>query len=148
VGYYVGGTGAPDLFAKKIGTDSVAASLFEPEIPYGAWIVSPALIGPFGAAGAPAKAVSMSAFALMHPFDPAFTADSGDIWADYTLGTKTFNPLVLASGAAGTINVTIAPDASQVGATVSGYVYVDTFNPFVGTGDEVVRIPYSYTVAP
>ncbi|MDB6083552.1 MAG: Bacillopeptidase [Gammaproteobacteria bacterium] len=148
VGYYVGGTGTPDLFAKKLGTDSVAASLFEPEIPYGAWIVSPALIGPFGASGAPAKAVSMSAFALLHPFDPAFTADSGDIWADYTLGTKTFNPLVLASGAAGTINVTIAPDASQVGATVSGYVYVDTFNPFVGTGDEVVRIPYSYTVAP
>jgi hypothetical protein len=27
-------------------------------------------------------------------------------------------------------------------------VYIDTFNPNVSTGDEVVRIPYSYTVAP
>jgi len=35
-----------------------------------------------------------------------------------------------------------------VGQTISGYVYVDTINPTVGTGDEVVRIPYTYTVAP
>jgi hypothetical protein len=148
VGYGVGGTGSPDIFAKTIGADTVSASLTEPEIPYGTWIVSPALIGPYGAAGAPAKPVTMSAFALMHPFDSAFAADAGDIWADLTLGTNTFNPLVLASGEGGTISVTITPDTSQVGKTISGYVYVDTFNPFVGTGDEVVRFHYSYTVVP
>jgi hypothetical protein len=65
-----------------------------------------------------------------------------------TLGTNTFNPLVLASGQAGIINVTITPDPSKVGQTVSGYLYIDTFNGVVGTGDEVVRIPYSYSVAP
>jgi Subtilase family len=148
VGYNVGGTGSPDLFAQKIGTDTVAASLREPEIPYGAWIVVPALIGPYGAGGAPTKPVAMSAFAQMHPFDTAFAADSGDVWADLTLGTNTFSPLVLASGQGGAITVTIKPDASKVGETIYGYVYVDTYNPIVGTGDEVIRFHYAYTVAP
>jgi hypothetical protein len=35
-----------------------------------------------------------------------------------------------------------------VGKTVTGFVYVDTYNGNVATGDEVVAIPYSYTVAP
>jgi hypothetical protein len=46
------------------------------------------------------------------------------------------------------INVTITPDPTQVGKTVSGFLYIDTFNLAALTGDEVVRIPYSYTVAP
>jgi hypothetical protein len=148
VGYSVGGTGSPDLFAKKTAANTVVASLKEPEIPYGTWIAVPSLIGPFGSAGAPTKPVTTTALALMQQFDAAFAADSGDIWADLTFGTNTYNPLVLASGGGGTITVTITPAADQVGKTVSGYVYVDTFNSVVGTGDEVVRIPYSYTVAP
>jgi hypothetical protein len=42
----------------------------------------------------------------------------------------------------------ITPDPAQVGKTITGFVYIDTFNPNVTTGDEVVRIPYSYTIAP
>ena len=49
-------------------------------------------------------------------------------------------------GEAGTITLSIKPSASDVGKTVSGFIYIDTFNPNVGTGDEVVRIPYAYTV--
>jgi hypothetical protein len=90
----------------------------------------------------------MSAVALMKPFDPAVSSSAGDIWADLTLGTNTFNPLALASGAGGTITVTIAPSTSDIGKTISGYLYIDTFNGVVGTGDEVVRLPYTYTVAP
>jgi hypothetical protein len=148
VGFNVGGTGSPDLFAKQSGTDTVTASLSEPEIPYGAWIEVPALIGPYGSAGAPTKPVTTSAYATLQGWDAAVSADSGDIWADLTLGTTTYNPLVLASGAGGTIRLTITPVPSQVGKTISGYVYIDTFNSVVNTGDEVVRIPYSYTVAP
>jgi hypothetical protein len=148
VGYNVGGTGNPDIFARNIGPNTVLASLTEPEIPYGLWIVIPALIGPYGAAGAPTTPVATSAFAVMKPFDTAVTTDSGDYWTDLILGTSTFNPLLLGSGAQGTISVTITPDSSQVGQTVSGYIYIDTINPTVGTGDEVVRIPYTYTVAP
>lgn len=141
-------TGSPDIFAKQVAPGIVVASLSEPEIPYGAWQVAPALIGPFGPAGAPRTPVTTSAYALLQPWDATVVADSGDIWADLTLGTHAFKPLVLASGQGGTIKLTLKPRASQVGQVINGYVYIDTFNPVVGTGDEVVRIPYSYTVAP
>jgi hypothetical protein len=49
----------------------------------------------------------------MQPFDPAVAADSGNLWADVTLGTSTFNPLVLAPGASGTITLTIRPDPNR-----------------------------------
>jgi hypothetical protein len=147
-GFNVGGTFSPDIFAKRIAPGTVVASLLEPEIPFGPWVVAPALIGPFGTAGAPTKPVAMSAFALMQPFDPAMSADSGDIWADLTLGSNTYNPLVLAPGEKGTISVTITPNVNDVGKTMTGYIYVDTFNANVLSGDEVVRQPYSYTVAP
>jgi hypothetical protein len=74
------------------------------------------------------------------------SADSGDEWADLTLGTATFNPLLLPPGEGGIITLTITPDPTQVGKTVTGYVYIDTYNAYAGTGDEVVAIPYSYTV--
>jgi hypothetical protein len=144
----VGGTGAPDIFARKIGPNMVAALLSEPEIPYSAWVSVPSLIGPYGPAGTPTEAVTTSAFALMQAFDSAVAADSGDLWADFALNTNTFNPLVLTPGATGTIKLVITPDPTQVGTTVTGFVYIDTFNPVVFTGDEVVRIPYSYTIAP
>ena len=146
VGYGVGATGSPDIFARQIGQDTVAASLSAPEIPYGAWIVVPSLVGPYGPSGAPTTPVASAAFAVMQPFDAAVSSDSGDTWADITQGTNTFNPLVLLPGQSGVINVTITPDATQVGNPVSGFLYIDTFNPIVQTGDEVVRIPYSYTV--
>jgi hypothetical protein len=148
VGYNVGGTGSPDIFAKTTGKDTVTASLTEPEIPWGSWYVIPAEVGPYGSAGAPTVPVTMSAVANMKAFDTGVSSDAGDIWADLTLGTNTFKPLVLASGTGGEINVTIAPSASDVGKTFTGYIYVDTFNPVVGTGDEVVALPYTYTVAP
>ncbi len=147
VGYNSGATGNPDLWAKSIGSDTVLASLVEPEVPWGAWIAAPALIGPFGPTGAPTAPVDLGAFVLTQPFDAAVSASSGDIWADLTLGTSTFNPLILAPGESGTITLTITPDPTQVGNPVSGFVYIDTFNAIVGTGDEVMRLPYSYTVS-
>jgi hypothetical protein len=30
--------------------------------------------------------------------------------------------------------------------TVKGFIYVDTFSTVVTTGDEIVSLPYSYTV--
>jgi Subtilase family/Peptidase inhibitor I9 len=148
VGTGVGGTGSPDVFAKRIAPDTVAALLAESEVPYSFWVVSPSLIGPYGPGGATTEPVSTSGFALMQAFDTAVSADSGDLWTDLTLNTNTFNPLVLPPGGSGTINVTITPSSSEVGKTVSGFIYIDTFDFNVFTGDETVRIPYSYTVAP
>jgi hypothetical protein len=147
VGTGVGGTGNPDIFARKIGQDAVVALISEPEVPYSAWFSIPSQVGPYGPAGAPTVPATASAFVSMKPFDSAVSADSGDIWADLVLNTNTFSPLVLAPGQTGTINVTITPDATQQGKTVTGFIYVDTFNTVVTTGDEVVRLPYSYTVS-
>jgi hypothetical protein len=146
-GYNVGGTGSPDIFAYDVssGPYTIVASLSRPEIPYGLWIESPALVGPYGAAGAQTAPISTGAFALMQPFDTAVSSDSGDVWADLTVGSQTYNPLVLAPGESGTINLLIAPNA-PAGTVVSGYLYIDTFNPNLYTGDEVVSIPYTYTV--
>ena len=148
-GYIVGFTGAPDLTARSVGTDTVAATLSVPEVPWGEWGISPALLGPFGPAGAPATTTTTSAVVELKPFDASVSSDYGDLWSDVVFGTATYsNGLVLAPGASGTIHVTIAPSASQVGTTVRGFLYIDTFNGVVGTGDEVYRIPYSYTVTP
>jgi hypothetical protein len=149
-----GFTGAPDLWATPPNPSdptTVVASLSVPEVPYGPWYIVPSEIGPYSASGAPTIPVAFGAAAVTQVFDTEASADSGDIWADLTLGTNTYNPLVLAPGQSGTIHVTITPDPSQVGKTVTGYLYVDTFNVVGGfgipfTGDEVVRIPYSYTV--
>jgi len=146
VGFLDGVTGAPDIFAKKTGPNTVVASLTAPVIPWGTWNVVPALIGPFSSVGALTKPVTMTALATMKKFDTTMAANSGDLWADATLGTNTFNPLVLGSGEVGTIILKIKPSANQVGKSVTGFIYIDTFNPVVGTGDEVVRIPYAYTV--
>jgi Subtilase family/Peptidase inhibitor I9 len=148
VGSVVGFTYSPDVLAKTIAPTTAMAVISEPEVPVGNWFVEPSQIGPFGPSGAPTVPFSTSAYVLMQAFDPAISADSGDAWIDLTLNTSTFNPLLLAAGATGAINVTITPDSSQVGRTVSGFIFVDTFDLNVYSGDEVVRIPYSYTVAP
>jgi hypothetical protein len=144
------GTGSPDVWASQVGTDSVLAKVASPEIAFGGWYLSPALIGPFGPAGAPAESVTTTATANLRTFDPSIAADSGDYWADAVLGTSTYKPLVLAPGASGTILLTITPDATQVGNTVRGTIFVDTYNaadPYA-SGDEVASLPYVYTVAP
>ena len=51
-GYGLATSYSPDLSAKNIGKDRVAATLTMPEVPFGTWFVSPLLIGPFGSAGA------------------------------------------------------------------------------------------------
>ena len=121
-------TGNPDIFGLPAGKDSVLATLAEPEVPWGAWITIPSLIGPYGPAGAPTTPVITTAFALMQPFDAAMSPSTGDPWADLVLGGTTYSPLILAPGESGTMTVTITPDASAVGSTVNGYLYVDTYN--------------------
>jgi hypothetical protein len=143
----VGVAGAPDIFARPVGTHTVAATIVAPEVPWGPWLSVPSLIGPYPASGAPTDIpVTTDAVALMQPFDPAVTSDTGNVWADLVQNTNTFNPILLAPGQSGTINAVIDPDPSNVGKTVSGFLYIDTINGAVNSGDEVVRLPYSYTV--
>jgi hypothetical protein len=152
-GNFFGGLGvfglteSPDLYARSVGNNTVVASLSKPEVPWGTWFIFPSLIGPYGPSGAPTEPVQTYAYALMKPFDSTMVADSGDAWLDVTTGSDTFNPLVLAPGQKGTINLTITPDPHKVGQTVKGYIYLDTYSNVFFTGDEVARIPYSYTIS-
>ncbi len=138
----------PNVWATPIGHNTIAAFLSLPEVPYGTWLLSPTLLGPYGAAGATTTPVTLTTTALLQAFDSSITASTGDYFADVTLGTATFQPLVLAPGATGTITLAIQPDASSVGKTVTGSVYVDSLNYLdVWTaGDEITSLPYTYTV--
>lgn len=147
VGFLVGNTFSPEIYGKKTGPTSAAVTLLEPQIPWGQWDVVPSEIGPYGDAGAPVAPFTSTALVTTQKFDSAVSSDTGDIWADYALGTDTFKGgLLLGSGEAGVISLNIQPSASDVGKTIHGSIYILTFNGGVGTGDEVVRIPYSYTV--
>jgi hypothetical protein len=141
-------TESPDLYARPVGNNTVVASLSKPEVPWGEWLIFPSLIGPYGPSGAPTEPVQTSVFALMKPFDSTMVADTGDAWLVLTAGSDIVNPLVLAPGQSGTINLTITPDPSKIGQTVKGYIYLDTYSNIFFTGDEVARIPYSYTISP
>jgi Subtilase family len=148
-------SGGIDVFATPTGANSVTATFQAPEVPYGGWLVSVSPVGPFGAAGAPSEPATTTATALLKPFDFAVTAYGGDFWlsvayGDFYPGVGVMEgvlPTTILPGATGTIQVTITPDPSQLGKTISGYLYVDTVGAGqAGEGGEVVRIPYSYTV--
>ncbi len=55
-------------------------------------------------------------------------------------------PLTLQPGQSGFITVAVSPTAAAKGKLVTGKLFIDTFEPFLGTGDEVVGLPYSYKV--
>ncbi len=137
--------GAQDLWGRAAGPNTVLASLSTAEVPFGFWELNPAPVGPFGAAGAAAASFTARAVTVTQPFDPSISADTTDQWATQI---EAPNRLVLEPGQSGTIQVTLTPDPSQIGRTVEGYLYVDTFSDATQTGDEVVRIPYRYTVGP
>src|SRR6185436_15973068 len=127
-------------------TGTVTATLSASEIPYSTWFIQPALIGPFGPAGPGSYPVSLSATAIARDFDTAMIADTGNVWTDLVLFTATFNPLILAPGESGVIHLFIQPDPAGIGKTVSGDVFIDTFNFVQFNGDELARIPYRYRV--
>ena len=53
--------------------------------------------------------------------------------------------MTLAPGQTGTITLTITPSAAK-GTVVRGFIGVDTLNLGTISGDELVNIPYTYTV--
>ncbi len=89
--------------------------------------------------------MNLAAVANTNPFDSAVSASSGDIWAASVNPNATYTPLTLAPGQTGTITLTFTPNAAK-GTVVRGFIGVDTFNLATDSGDELVNIPYSYTV--
>jgi hypothetical protein len=80
-------------------------------------------------------------------FDGTIAASTGDLWAASfdTNALATYVPLQLDPGQAGTIGLTITPNALP-GTMMHGFIALDTFNFAFFSGDELVNIPYTYTV--
>jgi subtilisin family serine protease len=135
-------TGDPDIQGISSGDDSVA-TLSAPQLAPGLFFGLPEATGPFSAAAA--GTVNLAAVADTNPFDPAVTASTGDVWAETVDPNAPYTPLTLAPGQTGTITLTFTPSAPK-GTVVRGFIGVDTFNSFTVAGDELVNIPYSYTV--
>lgn len=89
--------------------------------------------------------VNLAAVANTNPFDAAVTSTSGDVWAQSVNASAPYTPLTLAPGATGTITLTFTPSAPK-GTVVHGFIAVDTLNLATVAGDELVNIPYTYTV--
>jgi subtilisin family serine protease len=134
--------GDPDVLGLSFGNNSVAA-LSAPEVAPGFFFGLPEATGPFtsGTTGT----VNLAAVANTNPFDSAVTSTSGDAWAQSVNASAPYAPVTLDPGQAGTITLTITPSAPK-GTVVRGFIGVDTLNLATISGDELVNIPYTYTV--
>ena len=89
--------------------------------------------------------VNLAAVANTNPFDAAVSASSGDVWAQSVNASAPYTPLSLGPGQTGTITLAFTPSAPK-GTVVRGFIGVDTFNLATDAGDELINIPYTYTV--
>jgi hypothetical protein len=140
-----GATFSPEVFATSgtvAGPDgqyTALGSIVAPEVAAGVWLAFPAERGPFGAQPPPPTTVQLDALGYGSLFDPTAQASTGDPF----LGG--YAPLTVAPGGAGTFIVTITP-TGRPGTVVQGYLLVNALNPFSIGVDEMVALPYKYTV--
>ena len=134
--------GDPNALGISVGNDS-AAAVVAPEVAPGFFFALPEATGPFPAGTT--GTVNLAAVANTNPFDSAITSTSGDAWAQSLNASAPYSPITLAPGQSGTITLTITPNAPK-GTVVSGFIGVDTLNLATVAGDELVNIPYTYTV--
>jgi subtilisin family serine protease len=134
--------GDPDFLGLSFGDDS-AAVLLAPEIAPGFFFALPEATGPFTTATA--GTVNLAAVANTNEFDTAVTSTTGDVWEQSVNTSAPYSPLTLAPGQSGTITLTFTPSAAK-GTVVRGFIGVDTLNLATASGDELINIPYTYTV--
>jgi hypothetical protein len=80
------------------------------------------------------------------PFDPAVTSTTGDVWLrSIHASPPPSTPVTIQPGKSATIGVTITPKGPK-GTVVRGTLYVDDFNTFTSSGDELAGIPYTYKI--
>jgi hypothetical protein len=148
--------GDPDIASAASGPGALCATSesasYAPvghSVTAGLWFGAPSECGPY-ASPAPAGTATISMSATTRAFDTAVTSTSGDPWLTSINPATTFSPVTIQPGQSATIKVTITPNAAA-GTVVSGDLYVDDFVggvPPYGqeTGDELVALPYEYTV--
>jgi hypothetical protein len=141
--------GDPDVLGTPFPGNFDVAVATAPELPPSQWFAIPEGQGPFPPNGIGNATVNLAAAVNTNAFDSAVTSSTGDVWVQLDIdNTAPFSPLTLNPGQTGSITVTVTPNASK-GSVVHGFVEVETLgrSPFgVPTGDEIVSIPYTYTV--
>jgi hypothetical protein len=132
----------PEELGVPSGDNSVAVATASELAPGQEWVApEPTCPCPAAVTGT----TNMVAVASANAFDNAITSSTGDAWALAVNASAPYTPLTLAPGQSGTITLTITPTAPK-GTVVSGFIAVDTFNSATTSGDELVNIPYTYTV--
>jgi hypothetical protein len=139
--------GNPDVLGVTLPGDLSVAQARATELAPGQWFAPTEAKGPFPPTGVPSGAqAAISAVAEMDAFDAAVSADSGNAWIQAAVDNAyLYAPKTVPPGEAGSITLTITPNAPK-GTVVSGYVQLETLSLTTSSGDEVVRIPYTYTV--
>ncbi len=141
--------GVPTIFNPDRANGSYAPAAGK--VQQGLWFGMPSEFGPY-AGPAASGLVNMTLTATTKAFDTTVTTPGGDLWLTAVDANtlNTFAPVLVDPGQTVTIPVTVTP-AGASGTEVSGTLYVDTLisnQPVYGqlTGDEVIAIPYSYTI--
>jgi hypothetical protein len=134
--------GDPDVLGVSSGNNSVA-NVAAPEVAPGFFFGLPEATGPFttGTTGT----VNLAAVANTNRFDSAVSASSGDAWAESVNPSAAYTPVSIGRGQTRTITLTFTPNAPK-GTVVRGFIGVDTFSLATFAGDQLINIPYSYTV--
>ncbi len=167
--------GNPDVYsAAPGGGGATTAGLTAAHVTAGIWIADVGQTGPFSSP-APDGTVTLSATATGQLFDTDVTSTTGDYQAEGVAGQSASTPVqlapilarivaqhhgesggggsapvvdgppTLAPGQSATILVTITPTGAK-GSTVKGHLYVDTFDAYTGNSDELIDLPYAYTI--
>ena len=138
--------GEPDLGSVANG-NTASAQLTASNITPGDWQIAPQLVGPGGVNGLPSATANLGLTVTTAAFDPAASSPNGDIWQSQ----NGFTPVIVQPGQSTTLYLTITPNAPS-GSLVSGTLYLDDASQLTqyGTspsGDQLVALPYQYTVS-
>jgi hypothetical protein len=132
----------PEELGATIGDDSVAV-LATPEAAPGQEWAAPVPTCPCVTAAT--GTATLTGVAITNPFATSISSSTGDVWAQTVNASAPYSPMTLIPGQTGTITLTITPNAPK-GTVVHGFIAVDTYNSATFSGDELVNIPYTYTV--
>jgi hypothetical protein len=146
-----------DLKAAQNGSTVSVATVGERRgtVSKGIWFASVQEIGPFGPDGAPPGHASYTASIRTAGFDANVTSSTGDPF-DFSVdpGGTGGTPQIILPGQTATIMVTITPNGPR-NSTVNGHLNIVTVPilptgftavPFVGTGEVISTLPYSYKI--
>jgi hypothetical protein len=137
-------TGEPEVLGPPGPGNIAVAFLGSPQVGPGRWGLEADEIGP--AETSSTGTANLALVAVTKPFDTAVTSSTGDQWlGSVQAQAPKFTPLRLDPGADGTITVTITPQG-QPGTVVDGTLYVDDTSVANGAGDELIALPYHYTI--